>query len=205
VDSWQITAIDDLVDLIGTPGESARTKSTPYLTPLVRDFILASPYVLMSTSGADGTCDVTPRGDPPGSIAVLDDRTLAIPDRLGNRRIDSMRNILENPHIGLLFLVPGTDETVRVNGRATITRDPALLERLAMNGKLPKVAIVVEIEEAFAHCARSILRSKLWDPAAWPDPDTIPTLAAMMAEQKHLPPPDESTGKRNEDYRKTLY
>lgn len=205
VDSWQITSIDELVDLIGTPSENIRTKETSYLTPLTGEFILASPYVLLATAAADGTCDVTPRGDPAGAIAVLDDRTIAIPDRLGNRRIDSMRNILSNPHIGMLFLVPGTDETVRVNGRATITTEPALLERLAVNGKLPKVAIVVEIEEVFAHCARSILRSKLWEPESWQDPDTIPTLAAIMAEQKNLTPPDESAGKRNEEYRQRLY
>jgi PPOX class probable FMN-dependent enzyme len=205
VDSWQVTSIDDLVELMGEPSEAVRTKVTPYLTPLVREFVLASPYVLLATAAADGTCDVTPRGDPAGSIAVLDDRTIAIPERPGNRRVDSLRNIITNPHIGMLFLVPGTDETVRVNGRATITTDPELLERLAMNGKPPKAAILVEIEEVFAHCARSILRSKLWEPECWPDPDTIPTLAAMMAEQKQLPPPDESQGKRNEEYRTRLY
>jgi PPOX class probable FMN-dependent enzyme len=205
VDSWQITSVDELEEIIGTPSEFIRTKETPYLTPLTREFILASPYVLLATAAEDGTCDVTPRGDPPGAIAVLDERTIAIPDRLGNRRVDSMRNIISNPHIGMLFLIPGTDETVRVNGRATITRDPELLERLAVKGKLPKVAIVVEIEEVFAHCARSILRSKLWEPESWPDPDTIPTLAAIMAEQKQLAAPDESEGKRNEEYRKVLY
>jgi PPOX class probable FMN-dependent enzyme len=205
VDSWQITSVDELEAIIGTPSELIRTKETPYLTPLIREFILASPYVLLATAAADGTCDVTPRGDPPGAIAVIDERTIAIPDRLGNRRVDSMRNIISNPHIGMFFLIPGVDETVRVNGRATITREPGLLEQLAVNGKLPKVAIVVEIEEVFAHCARSILRSKLWEPESWPDPDTIPTLAAIMAEQKQLALPDESDGKRNEEYRKVLY
>jgi uncharacterized protein len=205
VDSWQVTSIDELVDIIGTPSERIGTKVTPYLTPLLRQFMLSSTYFLLATSNTDGSCDVTPRGDPPGSLLLLDDRTIAIPDRLGNRRIDSMRNILANPHVGMLFLVPGTDETLRVNGRATITRDPELLARLEMRGREPKVAIVVEIDEAFTHCARSILRSKLWDPESWPDPDTIPTLAAMMAEQQDMAPPDESAGKRNEDYRKTLY
>jgi hypothetical protein len=205
VDSWQVTDIDELVGIIGVPSERNVLKATPYLTPLLRQFVMASPYVLLATSNSDGSCDVTPRGDPPGSLLILDDRTIAIPDRLGNRRIDSMRNILANPHVGLLFLIPGTDETLRINGRATITRDPELLSHLAMQGREPKVAIVVEIDEAYAHCARSILRSKLWEPSSWPDPDTIPTLAAMMAEQQHMPPPDESAGKRNEDYRKTLY
>jgi hypothetical protein len=205
VDSWRVTDIDDLIDIIGVPSERNVNKATPYLTPLLRQFVMASPYFLLATSNVDGSCDVTPRGDPPGSLLILDDRTIAIPDRLGNRRIDSMRNILANPHVGLLFLIPGTDETLRINGHATITRDPQLLARLAMQGREPKVAIVVDIDEAFVHCARSILRSKLWEPSSWPDPDTIPTLAAMMAEQLHMPPPDESAGKRNEDYRKTLY
>lgn len=205
VDSWQVTTIDELVEMIGVPSERVATKVTPYLTPLLRQFVMASPYMLMATSNVDGSCDVTPRGDPAGSILILDDRTIAIPDRLGNKRIDSMRNILTNPHVGLLFLIPGTDETLRINGRAVITRDPDLLARLAMNGREPKVGIVVEIDEAFAHCARSILRSKLWEPSSWPDPDTIPTLAAMMAEQQRLEPPDESSGKRNEEYRQRLY
>lgn len=205
VDSWQVTDIDQLIEIIGVPSERNLRKATPYLTPLVRRFVMTSPYVLLATANSDGTCDVTPRGDPPGSILILDDRTIAIPERLGNRRIDSMRNILANPHVGMLFLVPGVDETVRINGRARITRDPELLGRLAMQGREPKVAIVVEIDEAYAHCARSMLRSKIWEPGTWPDPDTVPTLAAMMAEQLGSAPPDESTGKRNEDYRKTLY
>src|SRR5690606_41723158 len=121
------------------------------------------------------------------------------------RRSDSHTNILTKLHVGLVYLVPGTDETGRINGSTGSSRDPELLAWLAVQGKEPKVVIVVEIDEAFTHCARSILRSKLWEPESWPDPDTIPTLAAMMAEQKDLPPPDESAGKRNEEYRQRLY
>ncbi len=205
VDTWDVTTVDELVGLIGETSEKSRTKATSRLTPLVRRFIAASPYVLMGTADAEGNCDVTPRGDRPGAILVLDDTTLVIPDRLGNRRIDSMRNIIANPHVGLLFIVPGTDETVRVNGRARLTRDPDLLGQLVMDGKMPKLAIVVEVDQVFTHCARSFLRSKLWEPASWPDPDTIPTLAAMDAEQRREPRPDESAGKRNEAYRRTLY
>lgn len=205
VDSWQVTDIDELVDIIGVPSPKLATKPEPWLTPLVRQFIAASPYVLLGTADAAGNCDVTPRGDRPGAILVLDDRALAIPERLGNRRMDSLRNILANPHVGLLFLVPGTDETLRINGQARITRDPDLLQRLEMDGKSPKVAIIVDVDEVFTHCARSFLRSKLWEPTSWPDPDTIPTLAAMDAQQRREPVPNESTGKRNEDYRKTLY
>lgn len=205
VDSWQVKSIDELIEIVGKPSPRIAAKATPCLTPLVRQFIMASPYALMATSAADGTCDVTPRGDPPGSFLVLDERRIAIPERPGNRRIDSLRNILENPHVGLLFVIPGVDETVRVNGRAMISREPELLEEMAIGDKAPKVAIVVTIEEVFAHCARSFLRSKLWEPATWLDPDTIPTLAAIMAEQLRETPPDESAGKRNEEYRKTLY
>lgn len=205
VDTWDVTTVEDLVGIIGETSEKSRTKATSRLTPLIRRFIAASPYALMGTADEEGNCDVTPRGDRPGAVLVLDDTTLVIPDRLGNRRIDSMRNIIANPHVGLLFIVPGTDETVRVNGRARLTRDPNLLEQLVMDGKMPKLAIVVEVDQVFTHCARSFLRSKLWEPASWPDPDTIPTLAAMDAEQRRELRPDESAGKRNEAYRKTLY
>ncbi|MCO5215770.1 MAG: pyridoxamine 5'-phosphate oxidase family protein, partial [Thermomicrobiales bacterium] len=153
----------------------------------------------------DGTCDCTPRGDPPGAVYFPNERTLVVADRKGNRRVDSLRNIISNPHIGMLFLVPGTDETVRVNGTATLSTDPELCQRLTQQGVPAQLVIIVAIEEVFTHCARSILRSKLWQPDAWPDTDTIPTLAAMLAEQKDLEPPDESQGKRNEEYRQVLY
>lgn len=200
-----ITSEDDLRAIIGNPRQLILDKVTPYVTPLVQEFVEKSPYFLLASSAADGSCDCTPRGDPPGSLFFPDDRTLIFADRKGNRRIDSMQNILENPHVGLLFLIPGTDENVRINGRATITADPELCERLAINEKPAEVAVVVAIDEVFSHCARAILRSKLWEPESWPDPDTIPTLAAMMAEQANTAPPDESAGKRQEEYRKVLY
>ena len=203
--AYTVSSEDALVDIVGLPRQLIAEKATPWVTPLVRQFIMRSPYFLMATANDRGQCDCTPRGDPAGTVYFPDDRTLVIADRKGNRRVDSMRNILVNPHVGLLFLVPGTDETVRVNGRATISRDPELCERLAMQGRPADLVIVVAIEEVFTHCARSILRSKLWEPDSWPDPDTIPTLAAMLAEQKHLEAPDESTGKRNEEYRQVLY
>jgi len=202
---YTVTSVQELVSIVGEPSDMIANKSTPYLTPLVTEFLQKSPYYLLATASTEGTCDVSPRGDPAGSIRVLDERTLLLPERPGNRRIDSLRNIVTNPHVGLLFLIPAVDETVRVNGRATITRDPELLATVAMRGKSPSLAIVVEIDEVFAHCARSILRSKLWAPDSWGDPDEVPTLAAIMAEQLHLAPPDESQGKRNEEYRTRLY
>lgn len=200
-----VSSEDVLVDIVGLPRQLIAEKVTPYVTPLIRQFIVRSPYFLLATADDSGRCDCTPRGDPAGSVYFLDERTLVIADRKGNRRVDSMRNILHNPHVGMLFLVPGTDEIVRVNGAATISRDPALCERLAIQGKPAELVIIVAIEEVFTHCARSILRSKLWQPESWPDTDTIPTLAAMLAEQKDMDPPDESTGKRNEEYRQVLY
>jgi uncharacterized protein len=119
--------------------------------------------------------------------------------------VDGHRNVLENPHIGLIFIIPNVDETVRVNGRAFLTADPELLQSMAIGGKAPKLGIVVEIDEVYMHCARAFLRSGMWKPESWPDPDTIPTLHAIMCEQKDLPLPDETQGKRNEEYRKTLY
>ena len=195
-----------LVDLVGTPSPLIADKETPYVTPLVQEFIEKSPYFLLATAAEDGSADCTPRGDPAGSLVFfLDEKTLVFADRKGNRRVDSMRNLIQNPNVGMLFLIPGTDETVRVNGKATISTDPELCERLSVQGKPATLVVIVAIEEVFTHCARSILRSRIWEPESWPDPDTIPTLMAMLSEQKNLQPPDESQGKRNEEYRKVLY
>ena len=201
----RVTSIDELQELNGTPSKLIREKDTPYLTPLLEEYIRASPFFLIATADAEGNCDVSPKGDPAGVVQIIDERTLAIPDRPGNRRMDGHRNILENPHIGLIFIIPNIDETVRVNGRAFITSDPELLETMQVKGRAPKLATIVEIDEVYMHCARAFLRSGLWQPESWPDPDTIPTLAAIMAEQKNLPAPDESQGKRKEEYRSILY
>jgi uncharacterized protein len=204
--SQAVTTVDELRDINGEPRQLIADKATDYLTPLLADFINKCPYYLLATSATDGSCDVSPRGDAAGAVHILDARTIALPDRPGNRRIDSLKNIVTNPHVGLLFVIPAVDETLRLNGRATITKDPELLESMQMQGKTPKLAIVVDIDQVFTHCARSILRAGLWNPEVWPDPDTIPTLAAMLAEQKNLPAPDEGHGnKRNEEYRSVLY
>ena len=201
----RITTLDDMYAINGVPKESTRTKDTPFLTPLMAEFIARSPFFLIATANADGSCDVSPKGDPPGAVRVLDARTLAIPDRLGNRRIDGFRNILTNPHVGLIFLIPNDDETLRVNGRAFITKDPEFLATMAIGGRVPKLATIVEVDEAYMHCARAFLRSGLWTPETWPDPESVPTTAAIRSEQQSLPPPDESAGKRREEYRATLY
>ena len=194
-----------LYEINGTPAEVIVNKHTSYLTPLLEEYISRSPFFLIATSDAAGNCDVSPKGDPPGAVRVLNERTLLIPDRPGNRRVDGHRNILQNPHIGLIFIIPNVDETLRINGRAFITADPELLGTMAVKNRAPKLGIVVEIDEVYMHCARAFLRAGMWQPETWPDPDTIPTLAAIMCEQKDLPPPDESGGKRQEEYRSRLY
>ena len=178
-----ITSERELRDIVGAPNPRSLLKEHAHVDPHARAFIALSPLVLMATSGADGRCDVSPKGDAPGFVLVLDERRLAIPDRPGNRRLDGMRNLLVNPQIGLIFLVPGRQDTLRVNGRAYLTRDPALLERCAAHGKTPTLAIGVEVEECFLHCPKAFLRSHLWDVAHWPAPDALPSFACMLFDQ----------------------
>lgn len=201
----RLTSIDEVYEVNGRPHPMIAEKHTTYLTPLIEDFIAAAPFFMIATADAEGNCDVSPKGDGPGVVKVLDARTLVIPDRPGNRRVDGHRNLIANPHIGLIFVVPGVDETLRVNGRCFISNDPELLESLVYQGKTPKLAMVVEIDEVYMHCARAFLRSGMWKPESWPNEDDIPTLAAIMCEQKDMPAPDESQGKRQEEYRQFLW
>lgn len=201
----RVNTIDELYAVSGEPHQSIMEKHTSYMTPLIEEFITAAPFFLIATSDAEGNCDVSPKGDKTGVVKVLDARTLVIPDRLGNRRVDGHRNILQNGHIALIFIIPAVDETLRVNGRAFITSDPEFLATMAVQGKAPKLATVVEVDEVYMHCARAFLRSGMWKPESWPDPDTIPTLGAIWCEQKDMPAPDESGGKRQEAYRSVLY
>ena len=175
-----ITSEDDLREQLGWPSERAREKTIAALDQHCRDIIAASPFALVATTNSDGSVDVSPKGDPAGFIRVLDDKTLVIPDRPGNRRFDGLANILTNPGIGMIFIVPGMRETLRVNGTATIVRDQELLESLAMDGKLPWLAIVVDVKEAFVHCPKAFLRSKLWDAESWPDRDSLPSMACIL-------------------------
>jgi PPOX class probable FMN-dependent enzyme len=175
-----------------------------------RDFVARSPFLCIGTQSPDGSADVSPRGDPCGFVTVLDDRTLLIPDRPGNNRLDTLTNILANPVVGLLFMVPGFDETLRVNGTARITRDPDLLARLAVNERVPTVAIVVAVEEVFLHCAKAFRRSKLWDPSQLQDRREMPSLRKMIFDQTSGAPEDPEEMKRideelEETYRRTMY
>lgn len=161
--------------LIGEPAALTRAKVSERLNPMTRRFVERSPLVCLATSDAAGHCDLSPRGDPAGFVRILDDRTLLLPERPGNRLADSLRNILANPHVGLLFIVPGVTDTFRVNGRATITVDANLLAPCAVEGKLPALGVLVDIHEAYTQCSKALLRAQLWDPAHHVDPATMPT------------------------------
>ncbi|PGH52827.1 pyridoxamine 5'-phosphate oxidase [Azospirillum palustre] len=179
--SRPITDLAALEALYGEPAAPSIAKEVPALTPGYRALIEASPFFVLATSGPDGL-DASPRGDEAGFVRVADDRTLLIPDRRGNNRIDSLRNILADPRVGLLFLVPGLNETLRVNGRAVIDTDPALCESFAVDGKPPKSVLVVTIESVFFQCGRALLRSRLWDPAVRIERSSLPSAGALLAE-----------------------
>jgi PPOX class probable FMN-dependent enzyme len=178
-----LTTEADIRALVGTPVSRSLLKEQTRIDDHFRAFIARSPFLLLATSGTDGSCDVSPKGDAPGFVRVLDEKRLAIPERNGNKRLDGIKNILANPHIGLIFMVPGRDETLRVNGRASITRDPVLLEPMAVEGVTPKLAIGVEVEQAFLHCVKSFRRSKLWMPEEWPAPDALASIACVIFDQ----------------------
>jgi len=162
--------------------------------------------VLVATASAAGQCDVSPKGDAPGFVRVLDARHLAIPDRPGNKRLDGMRNILENPHVGLIFLIPGRRETLRVNGRACITRDEALLASMEAQGKRPVLAIGVEVEEVYLHCAKAFIRSGLWQPERWPKTELLASAAQMFWDAaKPACTVEELAQHIDEGYAKRLY
>lgn len=174
------------------------------------DFIARSPFLCIGTQSPNGLADVSPRGDPCGFVKVLDDKTLLIPDRPGNNRLDTHTNILVNPAVGLLFMVPGFDDTMRVNGMAKITRDPELLALLAVNDRLPTVAIVVTVKEVFIHCAKAFRRAKLWDPSQIQDRREMPSLLKIIFDQTTGAPDDPEEMRKidaglEEDYRKTMY
>jgi PPOX class probable FMN-dependent enzyme len=178
-DDWtEITTESELRELLGTPSGAAVGKERRRLHDLDRAWIAASPFLLMATSAADGSCDVSPKGDPAGFVHVLDDQTLVIPERPGNKRADGWVNVLSNPHVGLIFLVPGRVDTLRVNGRARLVREAPFLDDLVVNGHRPLLALVVEIEQIFHHCGKAFLRSRLWDPTSW-DPDALPRRAVI--------------------------
>lgn len=179
-----IDSVEALEDLVGEPSELVLTKVGNVVTPAVRAFLDDARFMLFATADSDGNCDVSPRGDARGALLHLDDRTFAIGDRPGNRRVDNFRNVLANPHVGLLFVVPGVSHTLRINGRATLTVAPEILDCLEGAEARPKVAVVVEVDQIFAHCPRAFQRSGLWDSAQWVDSKAVPTSMDMTVELK---------------------
>ncbi len=184
-----------LRELIGDPKPRVVAKTMACLNQHCRTFIDRSPFLLLASSNAQGHMDISPKGDPPGFVQVLDESNLAIPDRPGNRRADTYTNVLQNPKVGLIFLIPGKSETLRVSGTARIVRDIALRESMAIQGKIPAFALAVEVEEAFFPCSKCIVRSELWDPAEWPELEGLPTLAETALEAAKLSMPLEELDK----------
>jgi PPOX class probable FMN-dependent enzyme len=206
-----ISSKEVLRTVIRQPSELVKAKEINFLDVHCKSLIARSPFILVATSNKAGRCDVSPKGDPPGFVQVLGDRHLAIPDRPGNARLDSIENILENPQVGLLFVIPGTRETLRINGKAVITRDEEILNKATVDGKRPTLAIGVEVQEAFIHCAKAFIRSSLWKSETWPDLSDLPSFAKMLIDHvnaenvKTQMTERELDGLLEEDYKKELY
>ena len=188
----------------------AKAKVLDHVDTYVAEFIARSPFICIGTQTKDGRADVSPRGDPKGFVKVHDPRTLLIPDRPGNNRLDTLSNIINNPAVGILFMVPGFDETMRVNGKAVVTRDPALLETMAVNDRVPSAAIVVHIDEVFIHCAKAFRRADLWNPEKRQDRKEMPSLIKIVLDQIDAAPEDDALQAKHDadlekSYRITMY
>jgi PPOX class probable FMN-dependent enzyme len=175
--------------IIGEDFPSQVAKIIDHIDLHCRAWIDRCPFVVISSTNAAGAIDVSPKGDPPGFVKVLDKHTLAVPDRIGNHRGDTFMNVLENPNVGLLFIVPKRREVVRVSGVAQVVRDPELLESMSVNGKLPDLALLVRVREAFFHCGKSMIRSRMWEPDRWGSIDGLPTYAQALKDHANLPYP----------------
>jgi len=200
----------DLRSLFSATHPIAVKKCQNHLDKHAMNFVARSPFLCIGTQSPDGSADVSPRGDPCGFVKILDDKTLLIPDRPGNNRLDTHTNILFNPAVGLLFMVPGFDDTMRVNGKAKITRDPDLLALMVVNDRMPTVAIVVTVEEVFIHCAKAFRRSKLWDPSQRQNRSDMPSLLKIILDQTTGVPNDPEEMKKIDaglevEYQKTMY
>ncbi len=185
----EITSVDELRAVLGEPRPAQLTKCLTRLDDHCRRWIASSPFVVICSADASGRMDVSPKGDPPGFVQALDDTTLVVPDRPGNKRFDTFANILENPRVAIVFLVPGRDETLRVGGTASISTDPDLLATMEVQGRPPRLALVVHVDEAMFHCGKSMIRSGLWEPDRWPEVDHLASYAECLADQAR---PDET-------------
>ncbi|HEY9470643.1 MAG TPA: MSMEG_1061 family FMN-dependent PPOX-type flavoprotein [Propionibacteriaceae bacterium] len=201
----QITSVDELVALIGVPLPRVANKVRHELHELDREWLAASPFCLVATSDETGACDVSPKGDPPGQLAyVIDDNTIALAERPGNRRADGYKNVLGNPHVGLIFLIPGRGDTLRINGRARLVSDAPFFDDMIIKGNRPILAVVVDIEEIFHHCAKAFLRSQLWRPETWGDPvPSRPVIAKILDRSDQTL--EELTAYYGDQYANNLY
>ena len=181
-----ITTEEQFREVMGNPSYRVTNKTLSMLDKHCRAFIAKSPFLLIASSDLQGNVDISPKGDPPGFVRVLDDKTLAIPDRPGNRRADTFKNILQNPKVGLFFLIPSKGETLRVGGTAMILRDQSLRESMAIHGKIPDFALVINVNEVFFHCSKCIVRSKIWQSDHWPELEGLPSLAQTMVDAGQL-------------------
>ncbi len=202
-----IQSEEELRELLGAPVAPPVVEKT--LSSLDRHclaFIDRSPFVLISSSDGEGRMDISPKGDAPGFVKVLDEQTIVIPDRPGNQRFDTFCNLFQSPRVGLIFLIPGKRETLRIGGTAQVVRDQELLETMSAKGKVPALAIVVRVDEAFFHCSKCMIRSRLWQPEQWPSLDGLPTLAETMKDAAAVPGPVEVLdGLIKDDEEKRLY
>lgn len=203
--SVEITTEDELREVLGHPVPRVRDKVRDVLDPLDIEWLRHAPFCLVSTSDADGRCDVSPKGDPDGFALVLDERTIALPERPGNRRGDGFVNVLSNPHVGLLFIVPGRTDTLRVNGRARIVRDAPFFDDMIVDDHRPILALVVDVEEVFFHCQKAFLRSRLWQPESW-EPGALASRAEISkAVERPEVPIEELEKYYGPDYAEGLY
>ena len=200
-----VQTADDLRAHFGQINPLAEKKVLDHLDKFCRDFIALSPFLVLASSDGRGNADASPRGDGPGFVAVLNDKPLLIPDRRGNNRVDTFGNILASPGVGLIFFVPGINETLRINGRAEITQDPALLAPLAVQNVTPVIGLRLTVEECYFHCGKALVRSKLWNPEAQVERHRFPTLGRIIAEQTAAVSVDDAEKTMEEAYRTRLY
>lgn len=183
----KINNFKELRALVGEPSELAKRKVISFIDEHCQKFLAYSPFLILSTADSSGYSDASPRGDAPGFVIVLDQKHIVIPERPGNKRMDSLKNILSNPRVGLLFLIPGMRETLRVNGKASLTLDPNVLEKMAAGGKKPILGIEIEVEECFIQCGKALKRSGLWEPDSWAETNSLPSGAEILAAHSRLP------------------
>ncbi|UII56173.1 pyridoxamine 5'-phosphate oxidase family protein [Cytobacillus spongiae] len=202
-----VTSEEQLRELLGQPSENVSNKTISIIDTHVKEFISLSPFLTISTADRQGNCDCSPRGDSPGFVHVLDEKHLIIPERPGNKRADSLRNIVQNPKVGLLFMIPSLEETLRINGEACISTDENLLTPMAVQDRIPLLGIIVKVEECFLHCAKALKRSQLWKGDTWPVKESLPYSPKILADHIKLPGVDEESIKQSlhESYTKRLY